>query len=263
MQTLLDHIQEYGSRAEVETVRKVFNAMGMPVPQQNEFTKGNDGTLVFLNPAACVMRIRYADNANLAEHPHILEPLGRRINNGLVFDINPGIPCPANFRDINRLHKILAEDGFDIWDPLAMNFGYLPAVAGLAGRKQIPIVLDPGAAGKLSNTIEELNALFPGMNLKPSRAQKPRTDMQKILYAPLREMFNAAWPADDALPDRSKMDEFWKKCAQFKQEGKLVASWLGRRWEFAVGQFTFSKGAYKNVAGGAAYARRWNFPADF
>jgi hypothetical protein len=264
MNTLADHIARNGYESEGETVRAVFNAMNMPLPRDHEFTKGNDGNILFLNPAACVLRVQYEHAAQLHGHPNILAPLGRRIRGGLVFDVNPGIPCPASGRDMRRVRGILAEDNFDMWDRLTMNCGYLPAVAGLIKRKQIPVVLDPGAVNKLSNTIEEINALFPGMNLKSPAKETERPDLQKTLYAPLRDAFDAAWPANDALPDRGRMDDFWKKCAGFKKEGKLVASWLGWNWKFA--SWGLSRGhaeTYKNTGGGAAYARRWNFPADF
>jgi hypothetical protein len=258
MDTMADHIARYGYESEGDTVKAVFNAMGMPLPRDHEFTKGNDGSILFLNSAACVMRVQYEHVALLHGHPNILEPLGRRIRNGLVFDINPGVPCPVSERDIRRVREILADDGFDMWDPLAMNFGYLPAVTGLIKRRQVPVVLDPGAVGKLTNTIDEINALFPGMNLKSPQKETKQPDLQKILYAPLHDAFDAAWPANDELPDQGRMNEFWKKCAGFKKEGKLVASWLGWNWKFASwGLGSGRVQSYKNVVGGAAYAQRW------
>lgn len=256
--TLADHIARHGFESEAETVKAVFNAMGMPLPRQNEFTKGNDGSIVFLNPVACVLRVQYEHAAQLHGHPNILEPLGRRIRNNLVFDINPGIPCPVSGRDMRRVKEILADDDFEMWDPLVMNFGYLPAVTGLIKRRQVPVALDPGAVGRLSNTIDEINALFPGMNLKSPVKESTRPNLQKILYAPLRDAFDAAWPANEELPNQARMNDFWKKCADFKKEGKLVASWLGWNWKFASwGLGSGRTEPYKNVTGSAAYAQRW------
>lgn len=233
-----------------DTVKTIFNCMSMPLPEDGEYTSTVDGGLmVFLNDPACVMRLIIAksfEDFDIPKHPHILQPLGSRKSRGIRVDINPGIICPVRDADACLLGETLDRDGLSLWDKKTLNCGYIPLSDETARRA---VVLDIGAINQITHGVRY------AMNLLD------RNDIQDTFYQPLRQAFDRAWPENAELPDRDGMAAFWRLCARFKDEGKLVTSWLTKEWTKAGNEFkreSEKQSTYKNaIKGSSLYAQRW------
>jgi hypothetical protein len=221
--------QETRNPEAAANVRTLFNALAMPLPPRDAFTKTVDGgMLVFLNDPACVMRIvctRDIPHAVLHDHPLILQPLGSRMAGNIRVDINPGIHCPVAADVPDRLRAALANDNIRLVDDKTLNCGVLP---GLPAGDDAPVVLDLGAVRKLHGSFKD--AMRAAMGYVPP-PRTDRDDIQARHYAPLRAAFARAWPEKAALPDAQKIQEFWDQCRAFKIAGKLVTSWLTDTWK--------------------------------
>jgi len=58
-----------------------------------------------------------------------------------------------------------------------------------------------------------------------SRETLGENDPQEILYGDLRQAFAKAWAKGAKSPDAAKMQAFWRKVRQAKEEGRMVAGW--------------------------------------
>jgi hypothetical protein len=242
---LAEYLEEKWAKPQVKAVKKAFNRLGLPLPGKGEYTGGLDGVIVFLNDIGSVLRLDVIakTDEHRFRHSHILQPIGNRRRGKVLFELYPGVICPASEKSVDYLCKALNKSDLDFDDCHHMNAGYLP------GTRQFPVVIDPGAVLQIYD--------YDAGRLKPVAQESGNGQgEQDRLYGSLRRAFNAAWPEHEKWPEPKKMWKFWKLCRAEKENGTLAADWLSARYTQESG---FDKdNDYKNIINGStAYARRW------
>lgn len=210
MSYLADRIfQEHGLESANHLIR-TFRSLSLPVPETCREYRGtaDSGALVFLNDAACALRIT-GQNYPRYEHPHILQPIATFPDEKIRIELYPGITCPGNEEDLKPLSKILARNNLQIHnsDRHKFNVGYLPYQTD-SFPQGMPVIIEMAAITTLTKNVR-----------KAAKKLKPyQNNVQKALYAPLREAFEQAF-------SKSEMEPFWKKCRELRQKGTLIAGW--------------------------------------
>lgn len=209
----MSHLENYISRRygkeSTGHLIETFNKLGLPVPQtqQDYRVTADGGALIFLNAYNCVIRIT-EQYFPAYDHPHILQPIASFPDEDIRIEINPGITCPAQRKDIAIVDKILHKDLLTInnSDRHELNIGLLPAKTANFP-EGIPVVIEMPAVRHLTQNVKDIAEIL----------KKCPSD-QKEFYAPLRQAFCKAL-------DKNDMKEFWQFCTTMKKNGALIAGW--------------------------------------
>jgi hypothetical protein len=204
-------------------VLESFQKMNLPPPQkQEEFFVGTEGCLVLLNRYGLVLRIEIADLEEskcaadrINDSGWIIKPIASLNAGKAMIEIIPGSLFEKDEKTKWFLQDQLQNQGINFWDNFTDNIGRLP-IQTPSFPEGVPVVIDRLAVVRLSRNVEpvreELKALA-----------EEAADAQEKLYAPLRQVFENAWP------DAQKMKKFWELCEQRTQEGKLVLGWAAAK----------------------------------
>jgi hypothetical protein len=237
---LIEHIEKLYEKPTATAVSALLSNLRLPVPEAGEYTKSwDDGFIVFLNPYGCLLRLVDKEKSPLIHDPAILRPLASRNAGRMRVDINPGVECPIDPRDVPSLFFRLKERGIIFWDGKVRNCGYLPAQQG---ERRIPVVIDPDscAVRQLSQSVSLVDRMFQVKNIVtntlricalPSRDKPPEAQIstQDMIYGQLSSIFNAAWPTDREAPKNPiGISKFWDTCHSFREKGLLITSWLSK-----------------------------------
>lgn len=180
----------------------VFARLGLPVPENTEqFMPGTDGMLIFSNKYSLVIRIENKDKKPVKPSQWVLQPLGVVEIGDVVVEICPACKFEDNRDNYKFVKAALKEEGINFWDTGLRNMGRLP-FATKQFPEGVPVVVDRRAVKPIANDDRPVRLGVQGKN-----------------YAPLRKSLRAAFNNVAKAPD------FWQICAQFVDEGKLVAGW--------------------------------------
>ncbi|PZQ43227.1 MAG: hypothetical protein DI551_12520 [Micavibrio aeruginosavorus] len=231
--TLFRSISKAFNAATAYAVEDFFGEMLLPMPQKGEFTKTWErGALVFINPAACSLRINDRAVKTPKNDPDVLQPIATRYAEDARIEINPGITCPARKQDILQTYRSLKERGLFFWDQKGQNCGYLP-LAATQGIQTAPVVIDPEAVSKLGQSVKlgayylfiKRHAENRIINMISPAVPLPQADQS--IYDPLRDAFRMAWDdGDQPHAIRERVVDFWQECQDMKERGLMVNGWL-------------------------------------
>lgn len=221
-------------------VRDVLQAMNLPLPLPQAMVASTDGMLLFLDDYGLLLRIEtHAKRHSLPGHPLVLQPLGDRpLHSHIKIEVCPGVALETTSYLTGELWKALRRGGVDFWDLQSPNVGTIRLPDG-----NVPIVIDRGAVGLLSET--------PLAVARSLYALRLTSDPQRKRYADLRKAFKKAWPANAPLPKPAAMRDFLALCRARRNEGVLVSGWMVQK--------TTARQPDKQsmaLASGAAYARQ-------
>lgn len=219
----------------------LFKDLGLALPEENEeFLRGLEGALVFLEDRNLVLRIEWTeasgelgfDAERVNDNPFILQPIVSITAGLTVLEICPGVHQAQSLEEKRILVQTLELSGVDFWDAKLSNIGRLPFKAPKFPNG-IPVVIDRLALRQLTNSAsdvkKELNPLKNLISTTKEKALGKNNEVacqaQEFLYTPLREAFRVAWPDRYVSPDPEKMKAFWDLCEQHACEGKLIAGW--------------------------------------
>lgn len=215
----------FGKGARLETLR-VFSQLGLPMPVTDEFSVTHDrGILLFINPAACVLRLQKKTTAEKrVPSAALLQPLGIFEGSQILAELYPGVrsalklevdkPHCHSLRQINaaknrQLRDIVREEGNCYWDLFSRNLIYLPDAYGGESFDH-PLIVDMDAIEK-----NKKETWQPPEQQRPAR----KKSYQEKLYKPLRDAFQAA------QSNGTSFQPFWDQCIKAQETGLLVRSW--------------------------------------
>jgi hypothetical protein len=239
----------FGSEAALK-VAETFRALNLQPPQtQDEYMKGIEGNLIFLNEYGLVIRIEESysqnrinesDNRYVTHKPDqindnalILSPLLSIQTGPAVIEICPGCYQEESEEKKNYLHQQLKEQDIDFFDCKFSNIGRMP-VKTPHFPEGVPVVIDRLAVSRLSESVAPVRKALKKMFLGQDSLQKEIMEAKEKLYAPLKAALNAAWPRQSGEANPQKMQQFWALCRTYVQEGKLVAGWNAPQGEKAL-----------------------------
>ncbi len=223
-----EHFLRYDD-ATVRNILGVFGKLGLPPPVSSaEFMKGSEGQLVFLSRYGLVLRIeekRYATPAQVKGAPWVLQPL-KSIDAGMaVVAVCPACHVGGSMAQLVFLKERLRAQDVNFSDFQFVNFGRLPVKMPLFP-EGVPVVIDRGAVSELTERVSVLGrALEKEDPARESAFALEARAAAETLYRPLRQALDDAWPDASGPADPAKMQQFFKLCAVYKEEGKLVAGW--------------------------------------
>jgi hypothetical protein len=214
-----DSLQDYLFDCETtRNVIKAFQQMGLPAPEQhNEFMHGSEGRVVFLNDYGLVIRIE-ENNSRINDSPWVLQPIASIKAGEAVIEICPAVHFEPDERNRDALRELLLQDGIKFWDPGAKNMGRLP-IKTPHFPDGVPVVIDRPSVYRLTEDSMELREALLRKKQDDAAKYREAAEIQKKLYAPLQQLFRECWS------EPRRMERFWKECASFVQQGKLVAGW--------------------------------------
>jgi hypothetical protein len=223
-------------------VLKAFKQMGLPAPEKSaEFVEGTDGGLLFLNRYGLVIRIEPEETKNSTSHriydrvndsPWVLNPLASIPAGQAVIEICPGCEIENDEeKGCGLLNEKLEKQGLSMDDWSSGNTGFIP-VKTLRFPEGIPVVIDRGAVRRLTESIAPVKTAM-------DEEAREATAAIEMLYGPLRQSFNEAWP------DPQKMGEFWRLCRSYERDGRLVAGWNKAKQEYKTSMATWTAKAYE------------------
>lgn len=211
------------SRFGAETLReisRVFKKLRLPLPKE-EFLGGTEGALIFLNPYGMVLRIEAREGemtragiGRVDDSAWVLRPVASISAGKAVIELCPGCKMNGEYKDAMTVHGKLAREGIDFWDlgilgDATRNIGMMPIkMPGFP--KGVPVVVDRLAVARLSAGAADV------------RRKLTAADPQERLYGPIRRLFEKVW-LEEVKPEN--ITEFWLKCCQAKEQGKLVPGW--------------------------------------
>lgn len=210
MSYLADKIfQEHGLESANHLIR-TFRSLALPVPEtcRDYRSTADDGALVFLNEAACVLRVTGQRHPRY-DHPHILHPIATFPDEKIRIELYPGITCPGKEEDMDFLSSVLARNNLQInnSDRHKFNVGYLPLKTNLFPHG-VPVIIEMTAIAALTEKVRQT----------AQKLKQHQQNQQRNFYAPLREAFEQAF-------SKSEMDSFWSKCRELRKQGTLIAGW--------------------------------------
>lgn len=239
MSTLIETVEEQYNKETAKSVAHFFNAVSLPVPQENEYTKTNDGSyLVFLNNHGCVIRMT-PHSIKPFIHPRILQPLVIKKNKKLRMEIYPGVNAGVPPEDMRPLQKELRKDSIGFYDDIYENAAYLPYKKALGIPENYSVVIDMGAIDRLALSVGTVKDILRN-TIKKFRDLPEKKSYQDILYAPLREAFEQAWP-QDREPCPRKMQDFWNKCRKELDNGVLIVNWKNKAGNYKNARYGSQK----------------------
>lgn len=201
------------NRDDAAATESLFDALGLPLPEGEEFFRTHDsGRVVFLTEFGCTIRFTKRNRTVPFTHPRFLKPLFARAAGNYNVTVNPGIVTPVKDEsEAVALQDLLKRSGI-VWsyrDCKRHNAGYIPGTA-------YTVILDLDDKYVYATDQYSAGADLPA-NTEP--------DPQGPLYAPLRTILTQAWPETADRPEAVGVRDFWRECASFKKQGKLVALW--------------------------------------
>lgn len=224
-------------------VESVFKKLHLPLPR-DEFVKGAEGALVFINPYAVVIRVEgknFSKGERIEDKEKILRPLASIDAGEALVQIYPGCLLNADPNDAQKLDEELRAEGVKFsdkgFDDGVRQVGFLPALS-ISGMKNFPEhmrmaamkryvrLIDIGAAVRLPD--RAVRQLTNGVRGLAGRLKKPES-MQDKLYGVLRRAFDKAWPQGRPEPYECELEVFWCRCAELANKGRLVPGWLEYR----------------------------------
>ena len=248
---------ELGDGLTTHTVLDTFKKMGLFIPETpDEFLRGTDGVLVFLNRFGIVIRVEYKNTRDphsvttsdrISISPWILEPLASIDAGGAIIELCPGCLLETDKEKSKFLYKQLKKQNIKFWDHTISNSGLVPIRTPLFP-EGIPVVIDRGAVRELTGGLSYVRTL---LGIFKSKKAREAATVQEELYKPLRDAFDEAWPDKSELPDTLKMKRFWNLCESYTKEGKLAAGW--KDGIYTIDSY-YKQEEAKNVA--AAYETR-------
>lgn len=254
MNLIKDIKKSYGFKA-AEIFESVMGRLHLAVPDRGEYTRSWDGGyLVFINPAACVIRLTHKSVIPDVADPHIQRPLGMLHADELRMDLNPGMICPIDPRDARALSKRFRDAGILLWDEKTHNFGYRPGTHN-SGEK-VPVLIDHASVIDLSQSVSAIQRIVQAKTIIVNEylvsnlpiKEAPTLATWKDPYEVLREGFSKSWNSDHPQSVRN----FWEMAINAKNEGLLVAGWLTDKMKASK---------YKNAFdGNTLYQRKWTGP---
>lgn len=216
---LTEYVRYHYSSTTAEETRHLFNQLQVRIPFTGEFYEANDegGAIVFLDSAACCIRI-----TNNFDHPHIrhdriLQPLFTRelSSQDMRIDIFPGVrffsSCEHNDYG-QKLFTSLKDGGIDWWDSSEDNMGFI-----LHDDTPHPLVIDAGSARYFSDEVKEIRQKLA--------AQSPKPSVQQAVFGDLYASFEKAFPTGQSRADARAMNDSWALCREFAERGILVPAW--------------------------------------
>lgn len=219
--SLLHHIRDVRDFTERDAwqVARFFQAIGLPIPKEKEYYVTNDeNALVFLTIFGCTVRI-VQKGYPMPRHPLILQPIASRYTDNLRIDINPGIELGCTEDDAYSVRDLLKKDGIILGDPHGGNVGRIPMTNKI-------VVIDPE---QIENQRQEQSIVGRIWESIKSRHFESKDIFsgtpQDVLYAPLRNTFNAAWKSGSMFVNSEKMEQFWETAKNMKEQGMLVSAW--------------------------------------
>ncbi len=223
--TFAGYLQELFGKTSANNVLEVFDRLGLPAPRSGkEFLAGAEGGLVFLNQYGLVIRIEHSDPENgrfgwsrVDDSGWVLRPLAGIEAGHAYVEICPGCNLEQDARKIDYLKVRLEEQQIDFWDRWLVNIGRVP-VCTEQFPEGMPVVIDRLAVCALTEGAK------PAAEALAQEAQDA-AEVQETLYAPLRTALEEAWPDKEGPSDAKKMQAFWRLCAQYVGDGKMVAGW--------------------------------------
>lgn len=220
-----DYLRKYFDAATEKAVAQAFKNMGLPLPKDsNEFMKGTEGALVFLNPYGVVIRIEKKKTScdlwqRFDDNPLILQPLASLEAGQAVIEVCPGVAFTPEKEKSFYLYCQLRSEGIDFWDEGAQNVGLVPlALPQFPGG--IPIVVDRLAVGSLPPNLPPSPS---SVTLSSQEDLAAAQEAEEALYGPLRDAFA------EGLKTPAKMKGFWQMCADYVAKGKMIAGWNDER----------------------------------
>ncbi len=223
--TFSGYLQQLFGKTSADNVLEVFDRLGLPAPRSGkEFLAGAEGGLVFLNQYGLVIRIEHSDPENgrfgwsrVDDSGWVLRPLAGIEAGHAHVEICPGCNLEQDARKIDYLKKRLEEQRIDFWDRWLVNIGRVP-VCTERFPEGMPVVIDRLAVCALTESAEPVAKAL-------AQEAQDAAEVQETLYAPLRAALDEAWPDKEGPADAKKMQTFWKLCAQYVADGKMVAGW--------------------------------------
>lgn len=224
----------YGSKS-ASTVGHFFQAVQMPVPLKDEYTKTNDnGFLVFLDDYACVIRMTSHGHVQV-EHRHVLQPVATRQAEKFRIDFNPGVICTLSMKAFQTFYAYMNnEEKIDFDCGAKENVGYVP-LQTVDFPNGYPVVVDMGYVKELSKGTMSVKGL-----LKTSSEKKPSPPDE--FYAPLKESFNRAWPANQNDSDPQKWQNFWIYAGNGKSRESLWQTGKRTRLSWIITKMPMKEG---------------------
>ncbi len=253
--TMLCSIKKAYGPQSAEATGDLLDRLNLSIPAEGEYTHSWDGGyLVFLNPAACVLRLTHQSNISTVSHPHIQRPLAMRDIYELRMDINPGMICPIDPRDAKALYQRFKDDHVLLWDQKIHNHGYRPDIHD--PDKKIPVLIDHASVHDLSQSVSVIKRMIQAKTWLVNEylasgwpeKEPPPVATAEDSYEDLRISFEQSWEAGTS----EAMNHFWQAAVNARKSGLLVAGWL------TTGML---ESGYKNAFHGSQlYEQKWKGP---
>ncbi len=246
--TLQEQLKARGlSHSSIKKAFKVLRKLKLPIPSAGEYLAGFGGALLFLEDEALVVRIEKSDTKlhriKRVKHPLVLQPLLSLPCDEITVEICPGTKLLEKLDDDTRdaintsLNKELHKVGVNLWDFQTENVGII-TLPDFPDQEQV-VVIDRNSVEVLMGNAE-LFKLSRDLTHAPCEYQSQ--------FDPLREKATQAFAND-------RIEEFYDKCREFKEEGRLVCGW-GSKSYAKRDEYGFpSKTAMANQTA-QAYAKR-------
>ena len=252
---LVEHTNHAFGKKTARTLTAMLDKLALPIPDAREYTRSWDGGyLVFINPAACVMRLTHQSKIPDVKDPHIQRPLGMVDVEDLRLDINPGMICPVDARDARALYRRFKQRGILLWDQKTHNIGYRPDPQSPDGK--VPVLIDHASVQNLSDSVSAIRRavqaktwlvneyLAHGLPAKDEPAIATDTDP----YEELRQSFQESWVSTQP----GAIEQFWRMANDAKKSGLLVTG-----WQTPEMRRSGYKGAF---SGSSLYEKKWQGP---
>lgn len=253
---LVEHTRHSFGKNTARVLTETLRELALPTPGSGEYSRSWDGGyLVFINPAACVIRLTHQSKIPDVNDPHIQRPLGMIDVEDLRLDINPGMICPVDPRDARALYRRFKQRGILLWDQKTHNIGYRPDPHAPEGK--IPVLIDHASVQRLSESVSAIRRaihaktwlvneyLAHGLPEKDEPAVAADTDA----YEELRQSFQES----RASAQLGSIWQFWRMVINTKKTGLLVAGWQTPEMR---------RSGYKNAFNsGYLYEKKWQGPA--
>lgn len=206
-------------------IEEFFDGMELPVPQNDEYYYDfySEKNLTFVTDHGFVIRATHKSYLLEEESPHFILPLFNRAAGDYVINIDPGYDRVETKKEASLIYLLLQEKyGLVDTDGKPENLCFVPGT-----KYPVIIDLDPkyvkideGDISSLTRDVEDVKLYL--------HEENPQIE----IYAPLRGIINAAWPAECSAPDPEGIKKFKTMCKDFKGAGKLVTPWVNEENDY-------------------------------
>lgn len=214
------------------SLKKVFDHLGIPVPQEGEHRLGiGHYGQSFIHRAGAVLKVVNNNEMPLLRHRHLMRPIGSAIvSETHRLDLQYGGITPVSKRAFNRInldgHFYATIDDISIIDAKRSNTCLLKFKGNKEG---VPVFFDLNSISAINESVREISKELKHtesgikiVDMRPQENEEP--DEQDAAFSDLREGFTKLF--DSKEPDVETAKKFWRSMIEATAQGRLHASWM-------------------------------------